>query len=53
MKRSKCSGKANLTPVTERILARMGAKGTEIRRRLQQFLQERQDQVGEVFKETR
>ncbi len=53
MKRGRCSGKATLTPVTEHILARMGAKGTEIRRRLQQFLQERQDQVTEAVKESR
>jgi hypothetical protein len=46
MKRNKRTGKAcvqELTPLTERILARMGPEGAAIRRRLGRFYQERCD----------
>ncbi len=44
MKRNKCLDKAalrDLSPLTIRILARMGAKGAEIRRRLTHLFQGR------------
>lgn len=51
MKRNKCTEKVatpELTPLTERILAKMGSKGAEIRRRLRHFLEERHGQTREV-----
>ena len=49
MKRNKCTKKVSaqeLTPLTERILAKMGSEGTEIRRRLRHFFKERHGQRG-------
>lgn len=46
MKRNKRSEKVwhqDLTPLTERILAKMGPEGAEIRRRLQSFYQNHTD----------
>jgi len=53
MKRNKRTDKVchqDLSPVTERILAKMGSEGLKIRRRLQTFYQERTE-LGE--RETR
>jgi hypothetical protein len=47
MKRNKCTEKVatrGLTWLTERILAKMGPEGSEIRRRLRHFFKERQAQ---------
>ena len=51
MKRNRCSKNVaaqDLTPLTERILAKMGSEGTEIRRRLRHFFKERHGQKREV-----
>jgi len=51
MKRNKGTEKVStqeLTPLTERILAKMGLEGTEIRRRLRHLFKERHGQRGEV-----
>lgn len=51
MKRNKCTKKVasqDPTPLTERILAKMGPEGAEIRRRLSHFFKERNGQRGEV-----
>lgn len=51
MKRNKSNQKVatqDLTPLTERILAKMGREGAEIRRRLSHFFKERIGQRGEV-----
>ncbi len=51
MKRRKRTEKIalqDLAPVTERILAKMGAEGAEIRRRLQLFYRKRAG-AGEAF----
>jgi hypothetical protein len=51
MKRNKCTEKVatqELTPLTERILAKMGTEGTEIRRRLRHFIKERHGQRREA-----
>ncbi len=46
MKRNKCTEKVAsqaLTPLTDRILTKMGAEGTAIRRRLHHFFRVRRD----------
>ena len=51
MKRNKCTKKfaaQDLNPLTKSILAKMGAEGAEIRRRLSHFFKERIAQRGEV-----
>ena len=51
MKRNKGNEQVStqeLTPLTERILAKMGSEGTAIRRRLRLLFKERNGQRGEV-----
>lgn len=54
MKRNKCTEKIcnkNLSPLTEKILIKMGSEGMAIRRRLQLFYQSRTE-PGEGVEET-